>query len=253
MNRRYLLFGFGAAAIGGSLPLVRWFRHRFTPLPEFEMLADPKGFRKIAGGEFSLSGNVFSGIGEDRKAAHELPLDAVRRNICGSLFGSSSGNTDVVPIASFSDFYCPFCRVQTKRLGELERELNGEVQVTWHELPLLGDASLLAARAALAADRQNAYVQFQERLLSSPFRANDAYLAALSEAIGVNHDRLISDMNSPEVTQQIRESAALAKTFGFVGTPAMVVGRTVIQGEVSDAVLRKLVDLERTENWIDAC
>ncbi|SMX49734.1 DsbA family protein [Maliponia aquimaris] len=253
MNRRYLLYAFGAVAIGSSLPLISWLRHRFTPVPEFEMLADPKGFRRIAGGEFSLAGNVFTGIGDNRKASLELPLDAVRKNICGSLFGQSNGNTNVVPIASFSDFYCPFCRVQTKRLGELERELDSKVRLTWHELPLLGDASLLAARAALAADRQNAYVQFQERLLSSPFRANDAYLAALSEAIGVNHEQLVSDMNSPEVAEQIRVSAALAKIFGFVGTPALVVGRTVIQGEVSDAVLRKLVELERSENWTDAC
>ncbi|MFC0159177.1 MULTISPECIES: DsbA family protein [Mameliella] len=253
MNRRYLLIACGAAAIVGGPPSFNWLKHRFTPLPEFEMLADPEGFRRIAGGEFSLAGNVFAGIGEDQSAGPELPLDAVRQNICASLFGQSGGNADVVTIASFSDFYCPFCRVQTKRLGELERELDGKVQVKWHELPLLGDASLLAARAALAADRQNAYVQFQARLLSSPFRANDAYLAVLSEAIGVNHEKLVADMNSPEVTEQIRESAALAKVFGFIGTPAMVVGRTVIQGEVSDAVLRKLVDLERSENWTDAC
>jgi protein-disulfide isomerase len=89
--------------------------------------------------------------------------------------------------------------------------------------------------------------------MSSPFQATEAYLEALSTSIGVDHAKLASDMNSEAIRAEIQTSSALAQIFGFIGTPALVVGRTVIQGQISNAALKKIVEIERSEGWNQAC
>jgi hypothetical protein len=39
----------------------------------------------------------------------------------------------------------------------------------------------------------------------------------------------------------------------FVGTPALVIGRTVVQGQISDKMIRRIIELEREEGWNVAC
>jgi protein-disulfide isomerase len=156
-------------------------------------------------------------------------------------------------MASFSDYYCPFCRVQTKRLAELAKSRVAEIAVAWHELPLLGETSDLAARAALAAKRQGAYVAFHDRLMRTPFAAGPEYISLLSDVLGVDEDRLIADMSSEAVAEELENSAALSRVFAFVGTPALVIGRTVIQGQVSDKMIDRIIALEREEGWAASC
>ena len=128
-----------------------------------------------------------------------------------------------------------------------------EVAVAWHELPLLGDSSNLAAKAALAAKRQGAYVTFHERLMTTPFQATPEFLSRLAGDLGVDEERLVADMESPEVVRELENSSALARVFAFVGTPALVIGRTVVQGQISDEMVRNIIELEREEGWNAAC
>ncbi|SEM80683.1 DSBA-like thioredoxin domain-containing protein [Palleronia pelagia] len=243
----------GVALVAGAVPVARDLIDRFTPLPEFRPMADPPGFRRMAAGSSSLAGAAFVGLDGPSDMDAELPITHVRGAICPALYGDANDDPDTVPIASFSDFYCPYCRVQTKEIASLADWLDDDVRVVWHELPLLGDTSRLAAKAALAAKRQGAYVRFQEHLISSPFRATDGYLEALSESVGLDHRQLVADMNSADVLEEIRTSAALAQIFGFVGTPALVIGKTVIQGQIDTNVLEKIVALERAEGWTSVC
>ncbi|MBR28664.1 MAG: hypothetical protein CML46_17250 [Rhodobacteraceae bacterium] len=60
-------------------------------------------------------------------------------------------------------------------------------------------------------------------------------------------------MQSRDIAEDIMVSKALSRLFGFIGTPAMVVGGTVIQGEITDAVLRRVVEVEREEGWRRIC
>ncbi len=251
-TRRTVILG-GAAAIA-AIPTFGYLRRQFAPLPEFEAIADPAGFRRLPTGPVSTAGTQWIGLdtASDRTVPR-LEMEAVRTDPCAALHDAGGIAGGTVPIASFSDYYCTFCRVQTARLADLQREMGDDLAITWHELPLLGPSSDLAARAALAARRQGAYIGFHERLLSSPFQATPAYLSALSEDLGVDHDRLIADMESDAVRTELGRSAAIADLFGFVGTPAMVVGRTVISGRVPEGTLRKVIALERAEGWKEAC
>ena len=143
--------------------------------------------------------------------------------------------------------------IQTKRLADMVRSGDIGVSVAWHELPLLGESSNLAAKAALAAKRQGAYPEFHARLMRSPFRATPEYLETLAKDIDVDGAQLVEDMNSPETSRELEDSAALARLFAFVGTPALVIGRIVVQGQINDQMIRRIVELEREEGWSDIC
>ena len=224
---------------------------------ELEPLENPTGFRKYVAGDTSGGFDLFVGLdtpeGAEIVARKEVAFQRVSDNICGALYGELETEAARVPIASFSDYYCPYCRVQTKRLAEMTNSMPNEVAVAWHELPLLGDSSNLAAKAALAAKRQGAYVSFHERLMKTPFQASSEYLSRLADDLGVDKDQLVSDMESAEVVRELENSSALARVFSFVGTPALVIGRTVVQGQISDRMLREIIDLEREEGWDAAC
>lgn len=253
ITRRRLLAAGGLAGIAAAPSLVRKAAEQFAPLPEFEQMADPVGFRRVSGGSISAGGNPFAGLEAVSDTSPDLPIAEVRRNLCGALYGEQSFSHGMVPLASFSDFYCPYCRIQTKKLTDLAERWEDKVRIVWHELPLLGEASLRSAKAALAAKQQDAYVRFQEHLISTPFRPTKEYLEALSEAIGVSHTQLVADMNSDDVLQEIQTSAALAEIFGFIGTPALVIGRTVIQGQISTSTIERIIEFERSEGWSRVC
>lgn len=218
----------------------------------FEAVAGVPGFRRIAGGEVSAGMNPLAGLEAPGAGSGAAAQEQVRADICGALFGGAPAQ-GVVPVAAFADYYCPFCRVLTQRLDEIERASGGGVRITWHEWPLLGSNSEFAARAALAADRQGAYAAFHKRLMRTSFVPTPEFLEVVAKDIGIDPAQMAADMRSAAVSERLRTSTALAAVFGFRGTPALVVGRTVVVGAITDATLKALIEQERADGPIEAC
>jgi protein-disulfide isomerase len=206
-------------------------RLRFEPLPGVE------GFRQLAGGALSGGNPALLGIGAP-------PPHPPEGSVCASLF-AQPGPAGHVPVAYFSDARCIYCRVLSPLLHELET--TEPISITWHELPLLGAASMRAARASLAARRQSAYTIFHDRLMGTPFLPTEGYLRELAKNAGIDVDQLLRDMVSDEVSDEIARTAMLARRFGFYGTPALVVGRTATLGALDERTLRRLIEIERNE------
>lgn len=237
-------------ALWNGVPLVM----RLLPQDfAFEPIRGLPGFRRLAGGAASGAFDPLAGIGTPGEArGHRIDPEALRADPCGALFGAQP-TQGVVPVASFSDYYCPYCRILTRMLWRIEAESAGAVRVRWHEWPLLGPTSEVAARAALAAKRQGAYLAFHETLMRGAFVATPAFIASLAERIGVDPVRMVADMQKDETTREIETSRALAALFGMRGTPSLVVGRTVVEGEIDEARLLALIERERADGPLSAC
>ena len=258
VGRRGLLAGGAAAALVGG---AAW-RARRETAPAFEPHPTVPGFRRlVAAGDLSSGGagryDGLIGIAAAPDPVLGPAREAVARDPCAALFGmatpGATGGAGEVPVASFSDYNCPYCRVATERLAALAATPESPVRVAWHELPLLGEGSAAAARAALAAARQGAYPQIHARLMRSRFQVTPAYVEALAAEMGLDADRLLADMASPEIEAELARSAALADLFGLAGTPAMVVGRTVVVGAIGERTLARLVARERVDGPVPAC
>jgi 2-hydroxychromene-2-carboxylate isomerase len=231
----------GAAVAAVPLLMMRAAAPREEDLVFADMPGLP-GFRFLDGGGVSAAPlrDPFAGL---RAPGDPLPPRPLARDaLCAALFGPDPRPPGTVPIASFSDYYCPYCRDLTVRLAARS---DPALRIAWHELPLLGQASEAAARAALAADLQGAYPAFQARLLRASFQPTDAYLADVGSSLDLDVPRLLDDVRGEEVARRLDTSARAAATLGIAGTPALVVGRTLVSGAIADDRLDALIALER--------
>ncbi len=252
-NRRLLL-------IGGALAIIAVYKYQLLPAffqkpLQFEPLETPAGFRRVPDGQSSIGFDPFVSINTGSDPGIKFAITRVKENICDSLFGPEPVAGNIVQIAVFSDFYCPYCRVLSQKLARLEAESEGMIQISWHEQPIFGESSKLVAKAAQAAKMQGKYAQFHERLMKTPFQATPEYIKALADNAGVDYDQLLRDMDmdGDEVARALLDSAALAEIFAFIGTPAMVIGRTVVQGEISNKMLKNIIDQERSDGSLIDC
>ncbi len=240
-RRRFLLAGAGAAALVAG--------HRVLPDLlsardfDFRAMEGMPGFRRLAAGRTSPANlDPLVGIG-DRERVPGAALAAIRADPCVALFFDGAGDAEAVPVAFVSDHYCPYCRVLWSELERMRSE--GSIALTVHEWPLFGENSNRAARAALAARAQHAGAAMHARLMRTRFLATPGYLAELSADLGISAAALERDMESRPVDAALRDARAVASVFHLTGTPALVVGRTLVVGEITPARLEALVGIER--------
>jgi protein-disulfide isomerase len=130
---------------------------------------------------------------------------------------------------------------------------DGNVRIFYKEWPILGDGSVLAARASLAADRQGKYQAFHLRLMNSRLIPTIRSIEDIAGELGMNVSQLRQDMDSDATTRTIQRTNVLASALGFIGTPVMVVGRTIVQGEISKGELERLIEDEMRPASAKAC
>ncbi|UWP93898.1 DsbA family protein (plasmid) [Aliiroseovarius crassostreae] len=151
------------------------------------------------------------------------------------------GNPDGdVTVVEFFDYNCPYCkRAMPQVQGLLEADPN--VRLVYREWPILGDGSVFAAKAALAARDQGKYEEFHWALMGMNGRAEDATVLRIAREVGLDIEQLRRDMETPEVEEHIATSMRLARDLGFNGTPSFVIGDSLVPGFVEQSVLEGYV------------
>ena len=116
-----------------------------------------------------------------------------------------------------------------------------QLRIVWKELPVLGPVSRIAARASVAAGRQGRYLEFHEAVMGSSDGLSEEAVIAIAEGIGLDVERLQRDMADPAIETYLEETHQLARELGIEGTPAFLVGDTLVPGAVGEARLRQLI------------
>lgn len=151
--------------------------------------------------------------------------------------GNPQGDTVMV---EFSDYNCGFCRKAAPEVAALLASDPG-IKLVIHEIPIFGEGSHYAARAALAARAQGKYPQFHQALLTMRGKAEQASVLRVARDVGLDVARLQRDMEAPEITARIETSLQLADQIGLVGTPSFVIGDRAVFGYLPRADLAELV------------
>ncbi|MDP5358728.1 MAG: DsbA family protein [Paracoccaceae bacterium] len=155
--------------------------------------------------------------------------------------GNADGDAVIV---EFFDYNCPYCKRAAADVKAL-LAADDNVRVVYREWPILGESSVFAARAALAARAQGKYEEMHVALMEMRGRAEEASILAVARSIGLDLDQLVVDMNSAEVLSHIETSNNLARSLGFTGTPAFVIGEALIPGAVPLADLQGYLQAAR--------
>ena len=157
--------------------------------------------------------------------------------------GNPEGDVTVV---EFFDYNCPYCRSAGQTVQAL-LVADENVRVIYREWPILGDDSVMAARAALAAREQGKYEAFHWALMNGEGRVTEALIFKVARDLGMDVAQLEADMVSPAVEAHIALSNALAQQLGFTGTPAFIVGDKTAPGMLNLDEIAMLVAEARAE------
>lgn len=242
LRRRDLLIAAGAVGATMVVPrLIGLFKPEFT----FEPIPGLPGFRRIAGGSVSSAQAVFAGL--DPMSGQETRLwQQVTKDPCRAAFGSGGWDAQTVPVAVFTDYNCPYCPTLSGIVMDLITA-GAPISVTWHDFPVLGPRSMDAARAAVAARAQGQYLPVHEHLMRSVLPPGPASLRALADRFEMDAVQFQRDESSLETTQSLDHSRAVATAFGIIGTPSLVVGRTLVVGNIDRDRLGSLIALEQED------
>jgi len=148
-----------------------------------------------------------------------------------------------VTIVEFFDYRCVHCRRVASTIDNLMRS-NSSVRVVYKNFPVLGEPSVLAARAAVAAQRQGGWPKLHRAMLAHEGDFTTETLLALGTSVGLDSGKLKTDMMSPETDKALQANLTLAAALGVDVTPTFVIGERLVRGALSAEAFQALVDEE---------
>ena len=152
-----------------------------------------------------------------------------------------SGNPDGdVTVVEFSDYQCPYCK-RAHLAVKSTLAADGKVKLVFKDLPILGEASKVAALAALAAVKQGKHLAMHNALMEYTGKLDRDKILELAQSAGIDRALLEKDMEDPKLKQIIERNLALASALGVRGTPAFVIGKQFVPGAVDAATLKQLI------------
>lgn len=176
-------------------------------------------------------------------ANHRVMPDAIERTLQLPgvvVVGNPKGD---VTIAEFYDLNCPYCRRAAADLDKLLAADKG-IRLVLVPLPVLGPASILAARVELAVAKLVApqrFYDFHRGVFAGrgTIDANRALAVAKQMKIGV--DEVIEIANKTDTSETMKAHLRLADALGLVATPGYVIKDVAVVGHPDLSGLQALV------------
>jgi protein-disulfide isomerase len=172
--------------------------------------------------------------------------DAIFRDGYSYVGGNLEGDITVV---EFMDYKCGYCKKAHPEVLELLRS-DGNIRYIVKEFPILGAQSELGARFAMAVKNiqgDEAYYETHNTLMTMRADISEQTITALSDRFGYATDKVLAEMNSDAIAQQIATTRALAQTMQINGTPSFVFESKMLRGYVPLDGMRSIVSDVRTQ------
>ena len=148
-----------------------------------------------------------------------------------------------ITLVEFMDYRCGYCR---KAYAEVEELINtdGNIRFVVKEFPILGEASMLSAQFAIALKQlhgDEAYGKAHDALMTLRGEPTVETLTRLAGDLGLEAQPILDRMNAPEVMAVIQDNYMLAEQMEITGTPAFILGDSVMRGYAPLDVMRDFV------------
>ncbi len=181
-----------------------------------------------------LSAPAFADNSDIVNAQLEMEANAAAANLSGQLLrdpnapvlGNPNGD---VTLVKFTDYQCSYCKAAEPRIDAL-LGADAKVRMVVKEFPILGPVSVVAAKAALASQRQGKYDEFHKALMVYRGQLSEDVIFAQAAKVGLDIAKLKTDMVSPQVADQLIANFNLARSLKISLTPAYIVNTDVLSG-----------------------
>ena len=170
-------------------------------------------------------------------------LAKVRDDQGDPVMGNANGT---ITLYEFSDYNCGYCKRVFEPIQQLVRD-NPDVRLVIKEFPILSQSSLVAAKAAIAAEMQGKFGDYHIAMMTYRGQITDAVVMRMVAQAGLDIEQLKSDMESPKTMAIIQRTREAAAALEINGTPGLVVGDTVVPGAIGLDELTKLIAKERNK------
>jgi len=166
---------------------------------------------------------IKTAISQNRQAIEHDPRDFV---------ANPNGK---VTVTEFYDYRCPHCVNAAPGVLALIKD-NPDVRFVFKEFPIFGATSEKAAQGAIALKHAGGdyLALYRDFMAARPL--DDAAIDRILAAHGVTEAMLQDPKAAEEAKTQLADVRKLAIGVGIEGTPAFVIGDTLVPGEDLDAV-----------------
>ncbi|WP_170605253.1 DsbA family protein [Ruegeria arenilitoris] len=192
---------------------------------------------------------------EQRNAVAEAEADkqlvaANQEELFNDGYSWVGGNPDGdITLVEFMDYRCGYCRRAVPEVASL-LESDGNIRLVIKELPILGEASIMSSRFAVATKQvagDDAYKQVHDALLEFSGEPNEVTLRRISDGLGLDSDAIIVAMDSDDVTAEINQTRELARKMNISGTPSFVLGTEMLRGFLPADQMQQIADGVRAD------
>jgi protein-disulfide isomerase len=136
-------------------------------------------------------------------------------------------------IIEYGDYECPYSRQAFHAIGQVERQLGGNLRFAYRQFPLTGihPHALAAAAAAEAAALQGRFWDMHELLFHRQKALEDSDLCGYAAQLGLDVAAFDRDRASTAVAERIRRDVDSGLASGQVlGTPTLFIDGIVHRG-----------------------
>ena len=163
-----------------------------------------------------------------------------------NLFDNSMivGNKNATKIIyEFVDYNCGYClKFHDQVISVLNEDQNTKLVIM--QMPILGESSITFSKIAVAASFQNKFEEVHNYLYSSDRKSKMADILGDLFLMNIDIAQLEKDMNSEEVSKVILSHEQFVNDFKFNGTPAIIIGETIIPGYIEKDKIIEILENE---------
>ena len=133
-----------------------------------------------------------------------------------------------VTVVEFFDYRCSYCKIAAPQVVQLIKD-HPDVRFVFKEFPIFGDVSDTAAKLALTPQVKAKGLEVYKAWMAEK-ALDDAAIDRTLAAAGVDPAQARKAAQDPAIARQIMDVRALATALQIEGTPAFIVGDTLIPG-----------------------
>lgn len=180
------------------------------------------------------------GVLEERKSQAQSETDAelLASNIdelTNDGYSFVAGNPDGdITIVEFLDYRCGYCKKSHPEVAQL-LDGDGNIRLIIKEYPILGEASVLASRFAIATKMvagDEAYQNIHNTMMEFNGEITSESLTRMAEMLELDVAAIVGVMGSEEIDAILEANRLLGQRMAINGTPTFVIADDLVRGYV---------------------
>ena len=162
------------------------------------------------------------------KALLQTHREELERDPTSPVLGNPKGD---VTIVEFFDYRCPYCKLTAPTLQTLIGQ-DPKVRLVMKEFPILGKESVFASRIALVVKKHGKYAEFHEAMFALKAKVDDDKTLEVVKSLGLDPVAIKKEAEGSDIDAILKDNYELAHQLNLNGTPAFVIGDTLLPGAV---------------------